>query len=219
MIVANIKTLKEILDLIGDRTRLLIAGCEACVTVCHAGGEKEVEILASKLKLSAMTTGHNLTIKTFMLQRQCDREFIEEFRHETTDFQLIISLACGAGAQTLSEMIPDCTVVPGLNTTFLGAHHQNTQWEERCSGCGECVIHLYGGFCPITRCAKSLLNGPCGGSIDGECETNPEVDCIWNKIIERMMTNEQMEQLMQFQKPKDWQKSQSGGLRSHNLEE
>lgn len=218
MIVGKQKPFDEIKEKCRHYHNITILGCGECVTVCHAGGEREVNILAQQLLLNAQQQGKKLQVKTKVVERQCDKEFLEELTGFFQDSDLILTLGCGAGAQLLTSLFPNISVIPGLNTRFIGAHTDEFQWEERCSGCGDCSIHLYGGFCPITRCPKNLLNGPCGGSRDGHCEINPDADCIWHLIVERMISLGRLDELLRFRAAKDWRSSRAGGPRKQGLE-
>jgi ferredoxin len=219
MIVADRKSLKEILAMVEDNTKILIAGCKGCVTVCNVGGLKEVEILASSMKIARKKAGKDIDIDIQVLERQCDREYVAGISEEVGDYEAVISLACGVGPQFLSEMYKDQTFYPGVNTTFFGGATEHGVWEERCAGCGTCGIHLFGGLCPIARCAKSLLHGPCGGSNDGHCEINKETECIWDTIVRKKMEQGKLEDLMGVKGLKDWQTSRDGGPRKSIREE
>ena len=153
MIVADRKSLPEILAMVEDNKKILIAGCKGCVTVCNVGGIKEVEILASAMKIARKKQGSDIDIDTLVIERQCDNEYVAGISETVGDYDAVISLACGVGPQFLSEMYKDQTFYPGVNTTFFGGATQHGVWEERCQGCGTCVIHEFDGLCPIARCA------------------------------------------------------------------
>src|SRR6056297_2706441 len=176
MIVAKQKPLEEIIDYISDIDSILILGCNECVTVCEAGGSKEVSVLASSLRMYFMNQGKQVRIDEKTLERQCDHEYLEEIRNIVDNYKAIVSLACGIGVQFLSEKYQTMPIYPGVNTCFLGATEDRGFWTERCQACGQCILAQTGGICPVARCAKRLLNGPCGGSTDGKCEINPELD-------------------------------------------
>ena len=186
MIVGERKPIKEILEMIEGYERILIVGCGTCVAVCFAGGEKQVKILASALKISRNIQGKKIVIEEMTVERQCEKEFVDELKNLIPSSDIIISLACGIGAQTLTELFPEKITLPGLNTTFIGAPVVHGIWEERCRSCGDCSLDLSGGICPVSRCSKSLLNGPCGGSKNGKCEVNSEIDCAWQLIYNRL---------------------------------
>ena len=219
MIVAEQKPLKEILDMVKDSKRILVTGCKGCVTVCNVGGAKEVAILASALRIAGMKKGKELTVEEFTLERQCDPEYIEEVSHIIDDFDSVISLACGVGPQFLSERYPSARVFPGVNTKFMGGALEHGIWSERCAGCGTCVIHYFGGICPIARCSKSLMNGPCGGSNNGKCEISNDVDCVWDIIVRKMMEQDRLDDLLEFKPPKSWTTARDGGPRKMVREE
>ena len=213
MIVGERKPLSEIIEMVKDARCLLIAGCSECVTVCQAGGEKEVAVLASALRLHFGRNGQAKEILTTTLNRQCDPEFLEDMAALAEKADCIMSMACGVGVQFLAERFRDKWVVPALNTKFGGGATMEGQWDERCGFCGECILHLTGGICPIIRCSKSLLNGPCGGSQDGKCEVSKEIDCAWQLIYDRLKGLGRLELLNTVIPPKDWSKARDGGPR------
>ena len=213
MIIGEQKPLQEIKELIGDARKVLVVGCGTCVTVCFAGGEREAQLLASALRLASQVDGDPKEVTEVTVQRQCEWEYIDPLAEQIAESDVVVSLACGVGVQTLVERFPDAWIVPGLNTTFLGMPQEQGVWVERCQACGNCILGLTGGICPIARCAKQLLNGPCGGSHDGKCEINPEVDCAWHLIYERLKRLGKLELMLKFQPAKDWSTSRDGGPR------
>ena len=213
MIVGEQKPLEEIKDMISGCKKVLVLGCGTCVTVCFAGGEKEVGILSSSLRMATKLDGHNVEIIEATMQRQCEHEYIDAVADQVKEAEIVLSLACGIGVQTMTERYPEKLTLPGLNTTFLGEPVEQGVWVERCQACGNCVLGLTGGICPIARCSKSLLNGPCGGSQNGKCEINPEIDCAWQLIYDRLQTLGKLELLTEIQPVKDWSTSRHGGPR------
>jgi ferredoxin len=219
MIVAESKPIKELLEMVKDFKKILVVGCKGCVTVCNVGGAKEAAILASTLRISGKKEGRDLVVNEHTLERQCDPEYINELKDVVEDYDAVISIACGVGPQFLSERYPGKKVFPGVNTKFMGGAVEHGVWAERCAGCGTCAIHLFGGLCPIARCSKSLLNGPCGGSSHGKCEISKEVDCIWDMIVNKMMEQDRLDELVQFRPPKNWTTARDGGPRKMIREE
>jgi len=212
MITAVRKPFAEIAGMLEGSRKVLILGCGTCVTVCMAGGEKEVAILASTLRLANKKDGRETQIVEATIERQCDREFFDSVRDKVAEADVVLSLACGVGVQFLGEVFPDKPVLPGLDTKFYGATVEQGVWAERCSGCGTCVIGEYGGVCPVTRCSKSLLNGPCGGSQKGKCEVDPQnIDCGWQLIYDRMKALGQLDRLEAVKPIKDWSTGRHGG--------
>ncbi len=216
MIVAESKPLDEVFGFIENYSKVLVLGCGECVTVCHVGGEKEVGVLAQALRLKAKTEGKQIEFSENTVQRQCEPEFVEPIIEGLEDVQAVLSIACGVGVNFFAERLGTIPVFPGVNTTFMGATVEHGEWAERCAGCGQCILDLTGGICPVARCAKSILNGPCGGTNDGMCEiSTPEnpVDCVWVKIIERMEELGTLDRLQEIVPPKDWSTARDGGPR------
>jgi len=213
MIVAERKPMDEIIGFIIACKKILLAGCNECVTVCYAGGRKEVGILASALKMAFMKEGKELEIDQVTLERQCDQEYLEELRGTIDQYDAVISLACGVGVQFMAEKYLNIPVYPGLNTLFMGVTEQPGVWAERCQGCGQCILGQTAGICPISRCAKRLLNGPCGGSTNGKCEINKELDCAWQLIIDRLKALGRLDDYDKLVPIKDWSTERAGGPR------
>ncbi len=213
MIIGEQKPLGEIKQMIADYQKVLILGCGTCVTVCFAGGEKEVGILASALRMATKLDGQNKEILEATVQRQCEYEYNEEVTDLVREADAVLSLACGIGVQTMNEQFPDKITLPGLNTSFLGQPTEQGVWDERCQACGNCILDKTAGICPIARCSKSLLNGPCGGSKDGKCEIDPEVDCAWQLIHDRLQALGRLDLLTEIQPARDWSTSRDGGPR------
>jgi ferredoxin len=213
MIVAEQKTLDEMKALIGEAKNVLVVGCGTCVTVCFAGGAREAAITATSLRMSTKLDGNAKEVTDVTVQRQCEWEYLDEITEQVKEADVVLSLGCGVGVQAIAEHFPDVWVVPGLNTSFLGLPEEHGVWVERCAACGDCILGLTGGICPIARCSKSLLNGPCGGSEDGHCEIDPEIPCAWNLIYERLAKMDKLDVLLEIQPPKNWQKSRDGGPR------
>jgi len=213
MIIAEQKPLAEIKAMLNGRHKVLVVGCGTCVTVCLAGGEKEVGILASSLRMATQLDGNHIGFDEITVQRQCEWEYIDPLADRLANYDTVLSLACGIGVQTLVQRFPNVWVLPGLNTTFLGLPIEQGVWEERCQACGQCILDRTGGICPIARCSKQLLNGPCGGSQKGRCEVNPDTPCAWQLIYDRMSALGLLDKLMEVQPPKDWSTSRDGGPR------
>lgn len=213
MIIGEGKPIKEVLSMIEPYSKIILAGCRGCVTVCSVGGEKEVGILASAMSMAREKEGKPIEIKEVTLERQCDPEYLEQIRGIVDEYEAILSIACGAGVQFMAEKYRKTPVYPGINTKFIGVTEEQGVWSERCQSCGDCKLHLTGGICPITRCAKSLLNGPCGGSSQGKCEVNPEIDCGWQLIYDTLKEQGRLDKLEVIIPMNDWTTSRDGGPR------
>ncbi len=219
MIVADRKPLNEILEMVKDYKKILLVGCKGCVTVCNVGGAKEVGILGSILRLARAKEGNPLEVDEKTLERQCDPEYVNQIKDVVDEYDAIVSMACGVGPQFLSERYPQKRIYPAVNTTFFGGAVQHGVWAERCAGCGTCIIHYFDGLCPIARCSKSLLNGPCGGSAGGKCEVSKDIECIWDTIVRKKMEQGRLQDLLEIKPPKDWTTARDGGPRKSVREE
>lgn len=205
MIVADRKPLEEIREWIGGYKRILIVGCGTCVTICWAGGEKEVGILSSQLRLAAGKDGNELLTSEAVVERQCEREMVEELRDKIQEVEAILSMGCGAGVQMLAQVFEETPVYPALNTKFVGMPEGEGIWSEMCAACGDCFLALTGGICPVVRCAKGLLNGPCGGTKRGKCEVDPEKDCAWTLIYNRLEKQGRLDLMRRYYPPRNFQ--------------
>jgi ferredoxin len=197
MIVGSQKPIDELWDMVKDFKKVLVFGCNTCVAICHAGGEKEAETMATLLRMRAAQEGKDMEVN-FM--------------------SVMLSTACGVGVNFLSDRTGTIPVYPGINTSFYGAVSAPGIFEELCAGCGNCILHLTGGICPIARCSKTLMNGPCGGTNKGKCEISQDVDCAWYLIVERMKKLGTLEKLAEIQPPRNWSTSRDGGPRRVSLE-
>jgi ferredoxin len=236
MIVGEQKPLEEIAESLGDGQKVLVAGCGTCVTVCFAGGDKEAQLLASSLRMKTTLAGRPAAVSDVTIQRQCEWEYLDTIEKEVAEADVVVSIACGIGVQAVAKHFPDAWVVPGLNTTFLGLPEEQGVWTEQCQACGDCMLALTGGICPIARCSKQVQNGPCGGSENGLCEvkrikrdggvsvmqTNAQgrqspvvedVDCAWHLIYERVKSHDRLDQITKLRWAKDWGVSRDGGPR------
>ena len=213
MITAERKPLEELVEFVRPFKRILLVGCNECVTVCAAGGRKEVGLLASGLKMALLQSGNAIEIREHTLERQCDPEYVDELLPMIDGVDAIMSMACGCGVQELATRYKDKPVFPAVNTKFMGASERQGVWAERCQGCGNCLLGVTGGICPIARCSKRLMNGPCGGSTSGKCEISNEVDCVWQLIWDRLKELGLEEQYLQIIPAKDWRSATGGGPR------
>jgi ferredoxin len=212
MIVAERKPIAEIQQMLEPHERVLIVGCGTCVTVCMSGGEKEAELLSTVLELAFKDKGKLFSWDC--VERQCEPEFLEALTDKVEASDAVLSMACGAGVQTMVAQFASVPVYPALNTLFVGRPLEQGLWTETCAGCGNCILHKTGGICPIARCSKSLLNGPCGGSVNGRCEVDPEhIECAWQLIYDRLEKAGTLYLLDEILPPKDWSSSAHGGVR------
>ncbi|MFC1963539.1 methylenetetrahydrofolate reductase C-terminal domain-containing protein [Chloroflexota bacterium] len=199
MIVAEQKLFEEIWQMIASYERVLILGCGTCMTVCNAGGEREVSFLHNALRVAHAKCWNGVhTFSEHTLKRQCDPEFLDSLVDKVKDVDVILSLGCGIGVQALAERFMDLPVLPGVNTSFMGMTQEAGVWDERCAACGDCRLEDTAGICPITRCTKGILNGPCAGAKNGKCEANKDMDCAWLLIYKRLERLEQLEKMRRY---------------------
>jgi hypothetical protein len=199
MIVVREKPLAEITELIAAHKRVLLVGCNTCAAVALAGGEKEVETLVEVLRLSARNSGSSAEYTGAVLQRQCEPEFTEKL--DVEGYDAILSLGCGAAVAFIASE-QNVPVYPALDTLFIGAAQGFAKWQAECSACGSCVLGMTAGICPVTRCAKGIMNGPCGGTKDGACELGDR-ECAWVEIYDRLESQGRLDEFGGTGAPKD----------------
>lgn len=204
MIVAERKPFNEIEAYVKGYDKVLVLGCATCVAVCLAGGEKEADILRAELAMSAAQKKSGAEFGQKTVQRQCDMEFLEELDNLVPEYDALLSMACGAGIQFLAERFPETPVFPAVNTTFIGANRGVGWYEEKCRACGNCLLGLTAGICPVTMCAKSLFNGPCGGTNGESCEINKDQPCAWYMIYERLKAQNRLDEIKNISPINDW---------------
>ena len=204
MIVAERKPFEEIKSLVEPYRKVLTVGCGTCVAVCLAGGEKEVSVLNAELKIARKRNGAPIDLGAHTVERQCDMEFLEELAGMVDQYDALLSMACGAGIQFLAERFPGIPVFPAVDTSFIGANRDVGWYEEKCRACGSCVLGLTAGICPVTMCAKSLFNGPCGGTNNKSCEINVNQPCAWYRIHERLAGQGRLENILKIHPANDW---------------
>jgi len=211
LITARLKNIEEIMKTVGNFQRILIVGCNGCVATIQVGGKKQADELKTALETRRKTSGANSKIVATAVPRQCDKRMTENAtRRLVGDYDALVSLACGVGVQTLSELYPDRPVIPASDTMFLGEHDPiEGKFYETCRACGDCILFETAGICPTTRCAKSLLNGPCGGQVGGKCEAGGwKKDCAWVLIYNRLKSRDRLDLFTKFRIPRDYRISE-----------
>ena len=205
MVKAKRKPIEEIKEAISGYKNILTVGCGGCVSVCLAGGQREVNALNAELKVHLAKDNSDKAISGYTIERQCNEQFIEELKATADQYDCILSMACGAGVQNMAQHFPGIPVHPAVNTVSIGIDKALGMYEEKCRACGHCVLGYTGGICPVTRCSKGLFNGPCGGTNDGNCEISAEVPCAWNDIYLRLKAQNRLEDIMKVHPPMEWQ--------------
>jgi len=213
LIISQHKPLEEIHDLLRGSEKLVLVGCGECATACKSGGEEEL------IEMKKWLEDNNKQVLAHIIPETCCnyllvRKDLKKIKDVLEEADAVLSFACGDGTQTVAELV-QIPVYPGNNTLFVGEVERIRQYSEACRTCGDCVLGLTGGICPVTRCAKSLLNGPCGGAKNGKCEVNPENDCAWILIFNKLKELGQLDKLTEIHEPKDY--SRQAYPRSLNL--
>ena len=206
MIVAKRKPFEEIKEMLKGYKKVLNVGCGTCVSVCLAGGEKEVAILNAELDMAKKLEDDPIEIHGQTIERQCDREYLAELDDviKKEKYDALVSMACGVGIQFLAERFPNIPTFPAVDTTGLAVNQAVGWYEERCRSCSQCVLGITGGICPITMCAKGLLNGPCGGTNKGNCEISSEQPCAWFQIHERLSGQGRLASIRKINLARGW---------------
>jgi ferredoxin len=200
MIIAEQKALAEIEEIVSPYRKILLVGCGMCMTFCSAGGPDEVNKLADAL----VSKNREMVVDKSTIPRQCAAKFIDRLEKKVGDCEAILSMACGNGVQAVASRFPDKPVLPALNTQFIGVEKEAGVWTENCMACGDCILWRTGGICPVTRCAKSLLNGACGGASEGKCEVSKDRPCAWQEIYHALKRLNMLHYLKEKPVVKDW---------------
>mgnify|MGYP001036219786 CR=1 FL=1 len=202
MIITVSKPVDELLTMLQPFNRVFIVGCGECATVCQTGGEEQVKRMANELSKLKEVVG------VTVIESPCDERLVRRDLKNTAEMNNIdafLVMSCGIGVQTISEAT-GAICIPALDTKFMGKVEKIGRFYERCRACGECILYETGGICPITRCAKGLLNGPCGGQANGKCEVgNWQNDCAWVLIHQRLKEIGQLNRFKKFREPRDYQ--------------
>lgn len=217
MIVVKAKPLDEILGFLLPYKSVLIAGCDGCTQPPR--GLKEAMMYATLIEMGAKLKGNpNLKCKATTVAKQCDNHISSTtLTSQLEGVDAILSLACGIGVQTLVDVFPDVPVYPAQNTVFAGSQdREGGMLYEKCRACGECLLGETGGICPIANCPKGILNGPCGGCVDGKCEVSFEIrdeagnivktiekDCAWYQIYERLKKLNRLDLFRKYRPPRN----------------
>lgn len=213
MIVAERKPLDEIKEMIKNYKRVLNVGCGGCTSICFTGGQREVHELNESLENILKSEGGMLRLEGFTIERQCNADFYSELDEIAKNYDALLSMACGAGVQFMADRYPEKPVFPALNTLFVGIDRDIGWFEENCRTCRECVLGDTAGICPLTRCAKSLFNGPCGGtSREGKCEVSKEVPCAWYEIFKRLKEQNRLENILKIKPAREWRNQTRGTM-------
>lgn len=196
------KPLEEVMQSLDKCDRVYLIGCGTCATMLHTGGKSEVLEMKDKLEAAGKKVTGWMVIPT-----ACDeltRDALEETASDIDAADGILVMTCAFGVQTVA-LYTDKPVYPALNTLFIGMEESPGYFTEVCAQCGSCVLGQTAGICPLVRCAKGLLNGPCGGTNNGKCEVDPEKDCAWTLIYERLKKQGRLDLFDEYHPPRNFQ--------------
>ncbi|WP_042276947.1 methylenetetrahydrofolate reductase C-terminal domain-containing protein [[Clostridium] dakarense] len=205
MIISEKKPMEEVLGFLKNAEKVVLVGCNQCAATCKSGGEEEVVKMKEDLEAEGKTVlGYTILDPACNLLKS--KKDLKALKEELKEADAVLSLACGDGTQTIVKNLKKTPVYPGNNTMFIGETKRVGEFEEACKACGECELGWTGGICPVTMCAKGLINGACGGAKNGKCEVSPENECAWIKIYERLNDIDQLENLLEIRPMKDYSK-------------
>jgi ferredoxin len=202
MIITRQKPAEEIEEMIEPFEKIFVVGCGTCSTSCQTGGEDEVAEMVKRLGDRAVGSA--------MVEEPCDlridRRDLKAHKDIIEEAEAIMVMSCGSGVQTVAEYTGK-VVLPALDTLFIGQTERLGRFHDTCKACGECILDETGGVCPVTRCAKGLLNGPCGGQVEGKCEVGDyKNDCAWVLIYDRLKEQDRLDLFTIFRPPRDHSK-------------
>ena len=199
---------EEIERLLDGLGRIFIIGCGTCTTLTRTGGEPEVRAMRERLSSQGRLITGNVVLPV-----ACDnltREALDEYGQQIDQANAVLIMTCGFGVQTIARQLGKL-VVPALDTLFIGKENGIGTFDEICTQCGTCILGETGGICPVTSCHKGLVNGPCGGTNNGKCEIDPEKDCAWTLIYNRLNELGRLDFMKTLQKPRNHQGEPSPG--------
>ncbi len=200
MIISQKKPDAEILDSLKDATKVVLMGCSECATVCQTGSEEAIAAMKVYLEENGKTVTCTIYPKA-SCNKLAVKKDLKDNKEAVGEAQAILTMSCGDGCQTVAG-VTKLPVYPANDTMFLGEVERVGLFTEACRFCGQCVLASTGAICPITKCAKSLTNGPCGGAKDGMCEVNPKNQCGWIMIYNRLTELGQLDRLYDLKEPK-----------------
>ncbi|MCC5909299.1 MAG: methylenetetrahydrofolate reductase C-terminal domain-containing protein [Clostridiaceae bacterium] len=204
MIISQKKAFDEVLEFMKDKSKVVLTGCSECATVCKVGGEEELAEMKELLELEGKEV-----LGTIVLSPACNllntRKDLKQLKEELKVADAILSLSCGDGTQTIAKVAKP-EVYPATDTMFIGEIERIGQFEEACKACGECELGWTAAICPITKCAKGLMNGPCGGAKDKKCEVSDDNDCAWLLIYDKLKDLGKLGNMMEMREPKNFEK-------------
>lgn len=214
MIVTRQKNLKDILNMLSGRKKIFIIGCGDCAATCKTGGEEEVKKMAEELSANSKEITATVVPDASCVTAQIKSMFAKN-KKQISESDAVLVLACGSGVQCVKENDRiGLNILPGCDSLFAAVTDKDGAFKEVCSVCGNCQLDLTDGICPVTRCSKGILNGPCGGHINGKCEVDRNRDCAWILIYNKLKEKGELEKFKRRKPAKDYRKSAKPGALS-----
>lgn len=204
------KPFEDVMAALDGYKKIAVVGCDGCAKVCGTGGSEQVSDMTVKL----IENGKHVVF-TATPSRTCVVEnssiVLDPHKDDLKETEAVFILGCGGAVQIVRQIIEDYGLTIPVKVGLESVGHMDTLIMgelaiEQCQECGECILNETGAICPVTKCAKSLLNGPCGGAQNGKCEVDPERDCAWVMIYNRMLILGELDKLRRFIDPKDYSK-------------
>lgn len=215
--VTEQKPFEEIIQYLDKCRSVYIIGCGTCTTYCHTGGKAEVVAMKAKLEDAGKKVTGWMVIPTAC--NELTKYALQESAEDIAAADGILAMPCAFGVQTIGFYLSEAKpLYPALNTLFLGTEDSPGHFIDTCMQCGNCVLGRTAAICPLVRCAKTVMNGPCGGSVDGKCEISPDIPCAWQMIYDRLVAMGRLEDMEELEPVKDWSTSVSGGPRMVDID-
>lgn len=202
MIITKQKPFEVVLEELEGADSVFLVGCGDCATLCETGGEDQVKEMSEKLQSEGKEVTGSVVLEVGCHELDAKREF-RGHKDELESADALLVMSCGAGVQAARAVI-DKPVYPSNDTLFLGNILRYGSFEEKCSLCGDCILDITGAICPVTRCHKGILNGPCGGTDNGKCEVDPDKDCAWTLIYQQLEKEGKVDKMRAYRPPKNW---------------
>ena len=185
----KLKDAEQLTGLLVGKDNLFVIACNKCFKEFTDVDEPDCqEFIALAERLGKHITGSAKV--DFLCNQPLTQKKLQQLIPEGTDFVAVIS--CGLGIQTVADLV-SVSVLAASDSVSCKGHHGMALTKKACDACAQCYLNLTGGICPIVDCAKSLVNGQCGGAKNGKCEVNPDKDCAWAKIQERLAKQGRLE--------------------------
>ena len=178
----KLKAVDELEALLADKDNLFVIACNKCFKEFETANEPDCEAFCEIAAQQGKTIVGSAKVD-FLCNKTQTVAKLDDLIPDGAEHVVVIS--CGLGIQTVAE-IADLPVYAASNSINYTGHHGMALTKKACDACAQCYLNMTGGICPIVDCSKSLVNGQCGGAKNGKCEVDPNKDCAWEKIQQRL---------------------------------